>query len=122
MKTLCLVIAMIGAGCASQPPAMDVELLGFPDCPNTPVMRENLRDALESVGGGLTFRDVNQESLPESDIRRGWPSPTVLVNDADLFGMAPPATPSMSCRTYPGGVPDADSMAARLREKLRGPE
>ena len=96
---------------------MNIELLGFPDCPNTPALRENLRAALKSVGGGLTFREVNQECLPESDIRRGWPTPTVLVNGTDLFGMPPPSAPSMGCRMYAGGVPDAASIALRLRKR-----
>lgn len=107
----------MGRDMLGSPHAMNIELLGFPNCPNTPSMRENLRAALTSVGGGLTFQDVNQESLPESDIRRGWPTPTVLVNGADLFGMAPPSAPSMGCRVYAGGVPDAASIASRLREK-----
>lgn len=93
---------------------MNIELLGFPGCPNTPAMRDNLRAALKSIGGGLTFLDVNQEALPESDIRRGWPTPTVLVNGQDLFGIAPPSGPSMGCRMYAGGIPDPASIADRL--------
>lgn len=118
--------AVLIAGCSSHreaaattaPPqghAMQIELLGFPDCPNTPAMRENLTAALKNLGGGLTFTDTNQEALPEHDLRRGWPTPTVLVNGADLFGMAPPTAPSMGCRMYPGGVPDAATIADRLR-------
>ena len=112
------------AGCAPRRPAtvaapegqaMKIELLGFPGCPNTPAMRDNLRAALQCMGGGMTFTDTNQESLPEGDMRRGWPTPTVLVNGADLFGMAPPSAPSMGCRMYVGGVPDAESIAAKLK-------
>lgn len=99
------------------PKAINIELLGFPDCPNTPALREILRAALKSIGGGPTSRDVNQESLPESDIRRGWPAPAVLVNGADLFGMPSPSAPSMGCRMYAGGVPDAASIASRLRKR-----
>lgn len=107
----------MGRDVLGSPQAMNIELLGFPNCPNTPAMRENLRAALEAIGGGLTFQDVNQEVLPETDIRRGWPTPTVLVNGADLFGTAPPSAPLMGCRMYPGGVPDAASIASRLRDK-----
>lgn len=102
------------------PQVLNIELLGFPDCPNTPAMRENLQAALASVGGGLTFTDVNQEALPDADIQRGWPTPTVLVNGRDLFGMLPPTSPSMGCRVYPGGVPDSATVAARLRS-IAGP-
>jgi hypothetical protein len=92
-----------------------IELLGFPDCPNTPELRDNLKAALDSMGKGWTFTETNQEKLPESDLRRGWPTPTVLVNGRDLFGMPAPTTPSMGCRMYAGGVPDAQTLAGRLR-------
>ena len=94
---------------------MDIQLLGFSGCPNTPTMRENLRAALKSMGDGLTFQDVNQETLPESDIRRGWPAPTVLVDGKDLFGTPHALAAAMACRTYPGAVPDPAKIAARLR-------
>lgn len=94
---------------------MNIELLGFPGCPNTPAMRDNLRAALAALGPGLTFREVNQAELHESDTRRGWPAPTVLVNGADLFGMADPAGAAAACRRYAGGVPSADSIVSRLR-------
>lgn len=106
----------MGSDVLGGPHAMNIELLGFPTCPNTPAMRTNLRAALEAVGGGLTFRDVNQEELAASDGRRGWPTPTVLVNGHDLFGMSPPASPAMSCRVYTHGVPDAAAIADRVRE------
>jgi hypothetical protein len=96
---------------AAQP---KIELLGFPECPNTPALRDNLNAALASMDAGWTFSDINQEALPEGDLRRGWPSPTILVNGCDLFGMPAPTTPSMGCRMYAGGVPDAQAIAGRL--------
>jgi hypothetical protein len=98
-----------------------IELLGFPDCPNTPELRDNLAAALSSMGKGWTFTDTNQEKLPESDLRRGWPTPTILVNGRDLFGMPAPVAPSMGCRMYPGGVPDAETIARHLRDATRHP-
>jgi hypothetical protein len=47
---------------------MKIELLGFPGCPNTPLMRANLQAAL--AGTGLTFEDLTWEALPEDDPRR----------------------------------------------------
>jgi hypothetical protein len=58
---------------------------------------------------------VNQETLDESDVRRGWPAPTVLIEGMDLFGSAPPQTTSMGCRTYAEGVPDVATIAQQLR-------
>lgn len=97
---------------------MKIELLGFPSCPDTPALRDNLRAALEGakegVAEGRTFVEINQASLPESDLRRGWPTPTILVNGRDLFGMEAPANASMGCRVYPDGVPDAARISKRL--------
>lgn len=93
---------------------MKIEFLGFPGCPNTPTLRVHLQEALDSVDGDVTFTDVNQEALPESDARRGWPAPTILVNGEDLFGMQPPSSPAMGCRVYPGGLPSSASIAQRL--------
>lgn len=105
----------MGRDVLSSPQAMRIELLGFPDCPNTAIIRENLRTALKSIDADLTFRDIDQEALPESDIRRGWPTPTVLVNGRDLFDMPSPNSPTMACRIYPAGVPSAERIAERLR-------
>lgn len=97
---------------------LTIELLGFPGCPATPVLRANLRAALNDVGAGLTYMEVNLADLAPSDMRRGWPAPTVLVNGQDLFGMPPPDMPTMGCRVYDGGVPDAAVLARRIRELL----
>lgn len=93
---------------------MRIELYGFPGCPNTTPMRESLRAALTELGG-VPFTEVNLESLPASDLRRGWPAPSVVIDGSDLFGMAPPTTATMSCRFFPEGLPDAACIAARLR-------
>lgn len=92
-----------------------IELLGFEGCPNTPELRTNLTAALASIGKGWTFTDTDQEKLPEGDLRRGYPTPTVLVNDRDLYGLPVPAAPSMGCRMYQGGVPDAADIAGKVR-------
>ncbi len=110
-----------------------VELLGFDGCPNTPKMRAELAAALElldggggggggvhrleagATGGGWAFVDIDQEALPAGDIRRGYPTPTVLVNRRDIFGLPVPEGPSMGCRMYPGGVPGAGEIAERIR-------
>lgn len=97
--------------------AMKVELLGFPGCPNTPAMRAHLREALADPAA---FDDVNQEALPESDPRRGWPTPTILVNGRDLFGLPAPSSPAMGCRLYPGGVPTAAEIRTALASRQTG--
>ncbi|MEX2217548.1 MAG: hypothetical protein WD749_02215 [Phycisphaerales bacterium] len=101
-------------------PALRVELLGFPGCPNSPVMRDRLRAALASLSMDARVTELNLEALPDGDPRRGYGSPTVLVNGRDLFGMPVPTSTSIGCRTYDDGVPSADQLASRLRETVAG--
>lgn len=92
-----------------------IELLGFGGCPNTPTMRNHLTAALASIGKGWTFADIDQEAMPTDDIRRGYATPTILIDGQDLYGLPAPSTTSMGCRIYPGGVPDAARIASRIK-------
>jgi hypothetical protein len=83
-------------------------------------MRDHLRAALASIGKGWTFADTNQETLPAGDLRRGYPTPTVLVNGRDLYGLPIPTTPGMGCRVYLGGVPSAEELASKLGAATAG--
>ena len=129
LALLAAALAFACAACAGTPhgartapgaKAMPIEFLGFPGCPNTPTMRRNLTEALRTIDPSLRFDDVNQERLPPSDVRRGYPTPTVLVNGADLYGLPVPAGPAMGCRLYPDGVPTAADIASRLHKRLVG--
>lgn len=119
----CLVAVL--AGCAATPHYASqsadvshrVQLLGFAACPNTPLMEQRLRMALDRLGVGPSIEYIDQEALEAGDVQRGWPAPTVLVDGQDLYGMTPPRTPSMGCRMYagPGGVPTVDELVQQLQ-------
>lgn len=110
--------AMGPPAAASGGATMRIEILGFEGCPNTPAMRERVEKAANAIGlSGKTVVYVDQEKLPEKDVRRGYPTPTVLVDGRDLFGLPVPTAPAMGCRVYPGGVPTVDDIAAQLRER-----
>jgi|TARA_R110000744_G_scaffold112179_5_gene210446 hypothetical protein len=98
--------------------AMSITLLGFDGCPLTPLMKERLEQAIRVVGRDLDLVQIDQQSLDSSDLRRGYPAPTVLVNESDLFGTEAPKTPSMGCRMYqgPDGVPSVSDLVDRLQE------
>lgn len=100
---------------------MNIELLGFPSCPNTPAIRKNLESALRALKRTPGFVEVNLESLAPSDPRRGWGAPTILINGRDLMGMSPPTTKALSCRTYPDDVPSAKYIARRLQLMTQSP-
>ena len=94
---------------------MEIEVLGFEGCPNSPKFRQRVDSAASSVSG-LRVIHIDQESLPPDDLRRGYPTPTALVDNRDLFGMPRPETTAMGCRIYPGGLPSAEEIAQRLRQ------
>lgn len=99
---------------------MKISLLGFDGCPLTPRMKRRLEQAISQLEQHLELVQIDQHALDASDLRRGYPAPTILVNGSDLFGMPPPTSPSMGCRMYdgPDGVPSIDDLVARLRVAL----
>ena len=97
-----------------------IEILGFPDCPNTPEFGQRVQAAANEVGGFVLVA-VNQQTLPTNDVRRGYPAPTALVHASDLFGLPIPTSPTLSCRTYAGGLPCVNKIAAKLKA-ARGPQ
>ncbi len=113
---------MVLSGCVSgsdpleDRDTMRIEVLGFGGCPNTPTMRDRVVEAVGVLGSGYVLVEVDQESLAADDLRRGYPTPTVLVDGVDLFGLPTPSSPAMGCRVYPGGVPSAEEIGARLAE------
>ncbi|MFG0259639.1 MAG: hypothetical protein ACF8LK_04725 [Phycisphaerales bacterium JB041] len=95
---------------------MLVEVLGFDGCPNTPVMEARVSAAVVALGPEYRLVLVDQDSLPEGDLRRGYPTPTVLLEGADLFGLPAPDAPAMGCRVYPSGLPSAAEIERRLSD------
>ena len=104
----------IGEPQAMDATAMNIEVLGFAGCPNTPRTMTNVRQAAASLGLRANVVYVDQAGLPESDPRRGWPAPTVLIEGKDLFGMPAAETPARGCRMYEGGAPSEAEIAAAL--------
>lgn len=114
-------VVLLG-GCATletadaEPSTPRVELLGFASCPNRPVMDVRLRQALRRLGADITVTHIDQESLAEDDLRRGYAAPTVLVDGRDLFGAPSPESSNLGCRRYegPDGVPGVHELTRRL--------
>lgn len=100
-------------------PEPAISFLSFDGCPTTPVIRKNLDMALKmlKLTSGYSLVDLNK--LPGTDERRGYGSPTVLVNGRDLFGTPAPAKAGgLTCRLYAVGVPSAKQIAERLKTAL----
>jgi hypothetical protein len=75
--------------------SIEVTFLTRPGCPKSPVMFSNLNSALGDQGIAVAVATVDLGKLEKDDYRTGYGTPTVLVNDKDLFGMDRPvaATP-----------------------------
>jgi hypothetical protein len=110
------------AGCTANShnpnPVMRITFLGTTSCPNTPSLRANLRHALAELDMSGGFEDVNQDRLPEGDPLRRYPTPTILVNGHDLYGLEPSENDAMGCRIYRGGLPKPDEIARLLQERF----
>ena len=62
-------------------------------CVNTPVMRKNLDAAITSLAAEMKYEVINQGTLFPGDSRMGYPTPTVLLDGRDMFGLPEPLPP-----------------------------
>ena len=76
---------------------MKVQLLTFAGCPNSGVAREMLRSVLASTGITASIEEVDTNAPETPDVLRGWGSPTILIDGADVEGQQPGGP---SCRLY----------------------
>ena len=85
-----------------------------------PQMRENFRRAVVLLGVEIAVREIDLEDLREGDPLLRYAAPTVLVDGRDLMGLPPRSRAALSCRLYPGGLPDAETLASRLGPLVSG--
>jgi hypothetical protein len=62
-------------------------------CVNTPVLLESLTGAAQIFEPPLQYVVVDQGTLLPGDARTGYPTPTILFDDRDLFGLTQPSQP-----------------------------
>jgi len=62
-------------------------------CVNTDIMRQRLDEALGALGVPANYQFIDLETLPKTDPRVGYPTPTLLYRDTDIFGMSKPTPP-----------------------------
>ena len=67
-----------------------IQFLGRSDCIHSPKMEKNLVSALKATGLEQKYKYIDLASLPSEDYRRGYGTPTVLINGEDLYGMPKP--------------------------------
>ena len=89
---LYLIVILLATSCSGNGgrKIQSIEFLGRSDCSHSPAMEKSLIAAIEKRGMGNQYKYINLASLPVDDHRRGYGSPTVLINGEDLFGMPRP--------------------------------
>ena len=70
-----------------------LEFLTRDGCRNTPKMLEALEHAIASMDFPPKFGIVHQSELVPDDPRAGYPTPTILLNGSDIFGLPTPEPP-----------------------------
>lgn len=88
-----------------------IELVHFTGCPHAAQARENLRLALRTSGARDPWSEWDL-AAPEAPERvRGYGSPTILVNGADVSGGGPEGG-ELSCRV--SGAPSVEAILNAL--------
>lgn len=90
---LLLVVSSVAAGKDQRPPSGPLVFLTREGCVNTTTMRTRLDEALARLGAPKTYAVIDADTLADSDVRRGYGTPTVLYDNRDLFGMPEPTPP-----------------------------
>ena len=99
----------------------EVFLIYDSDCPNVADCRTNLIKAFAASGKKPSWREIDRSSDDAPPHVRGFGSPTVLVNGADVAGQQP-VLDGASCRLYQTedgeyvGVPSVEQIAASLSD------
>jgi mercuric ion transport protein len=88
---------------------MTIHLIYSPGCPNVDSTRRALWRALDLLHVRASVVEVNVSEVDTPDYLRGWGSPTILVEGADVAGGAPSGD---CCGLYgPSEFPGAPSFA-----------
>ncbi|WP_405689301.1 hypothetical protein [Streptomyces sp. NBC_00057] len=103
--------------------AMKIELLVVPDCPNTRLAADRLRQTLDGLGlHDVTFQTHTVADQAEAEAAHFAGSPTFLIDGRDPFA-EPGRAAGLTCRVYATpdgltGVPATDQLRQALSNAL----
>ena len=75
------------------PQASQLVFLTREGCAATARMRTNVDEALKSLATTAQYQVVDLDTLAPSDVRHGYPTPTLLYGNRDVFGLPEPQPP-----------------------------
>jgi len=93
-----------------------ISLLFFEGCPHADAARNGLRDALRLLGLPEQWEELDLASPQCPEHLHGFPSPTILIDGADLFSGKRAWFGPLCCNA--SQVPSGDELATLLRPKL----
>jgi hypothetical protein len=90
-----MVLTFSGCGAVrpDPPTVANLVFLTREGCADTIRMRASLDDALRAMNLSTDYQVVDLDTLAATDVRSGYPTPTLLYRDRDLFGLAVPLPP-----------------------------
>ena len=101
---------------------LKLEYQYFEGCPNHIQMENNLKEALKGLESHVQINYILVETLEIAKETAFRGSPTLLIDGVDVEDMPAPATPSLSCRYYPNGVPSVQAIRKKIEGRLRREE
>jgi hypothetical protein len=93
MMRIALILALAAVAGCTAPTPMPIEFLSRSGCVQTKIMRARLDKAIEAIGKPIPYAFVDLDTLPTTDTRKGYPTPTILRGGIDIFGMPAPVPP-----------------------------
>ena len=94
MRHAAYLLAVLLMASGAKPTTMkNLTFLTRDGCVNTPDMMLAVDDALTAVGWPHDYQVIDSGKLPAKDVRTGYPTPTLLWNGKDIFGMPVPKPP-----------------------------
>lgn len=92
-RVICACVFLVGIGCSTAPAMKPLEFLTREGCVQTTTMRGRLDEAIKAIGQPMPYAVVDLDTLPATDTRKGYPTPTILRGGKDLFDMPAPTPP-----------------------------
>jgi hypothetical protein len=91
----CVALALLVAACGQHlvRHTPTLTLLTRDGCMMTDALRVNLEAAIRSLGSSATYAVVDLGTLAPTDPRVAYPTPTLLADGRDLFGLPEPVPP-----------------------------
>lgn len=92
-----------------------IEIQYFTGCPNSELMIDRTREAINNSSSEIEYIETLVETPESADKIKFRGSPTLLINGVDFENLPEPERGNLSCRYYPNGIPDVQSIIKKIK-------